>query len=252
HFNGSLRPYQKAGYNWFHFLQKYRFGGCLADDMGLGKTIQTLAFLQKQKERATAEQGPSTSLIVMPTSLIYNWQNEADKFAPQLRILLHTGIGRAKDPTVFNQYDLVITTYGIARSDEDLLAAFYFNYVILDESQIIKNPTSKSFKAVKGFKSKHRLVLSGTPVENSVADLWSQMSFLNPGLLGTYHYFQQEFVQPIEKKKDEEKARRLQAIIKPFVLRRTKDQVATELPPKSEQIFYCTMSEEQAEQYERV
>src|SRR5690606_27599566 len=174
HFNGSLRPYQKAGYNWFHFLQKYRFGGCLADDMGLGKTIQTLAFLQKQKERATAEQGPSTSLIVMPTSLIYNWQNEADKFAPQLRILLHTGIGRAKDPTVFNQYDLVITTYGIARSDEDLLAAFYFNYVILDESQIIKNPTSKSFKAVKGFKSKHRLVLSGTPVENSVADLWSQ------------------------------------------------------------------------------
>src|SRR5690606_23619625 len=163
-----------------------------------------------------------------------------------------TGIGRAKDPTVFNQYDLVITTYGIARSDEDLLAAFYFNYVILDESQIIKNPTSKSFKAVKGFKSKHRLVLSGTPVENSVADLWSQMSFLNPGLLGTYHYFQQEFVQPIEKKKDEEKSRRLQAIIKPFVLRRTKSQVATELPPKSEQVFYCAMGIEQAEQYERV
>lgn len=251
-FNGSLRPYQKAGYNWFHFLQKYRFGGCLADDMGLGKTIQTLAFLQKQKEHAAQREGPLTSLIVMPTSLIYNWQNEADKFVPELRILVHTGIGRAKEPSTFEQYDLVITTYGIARSDEGLLSAFYFNYVILDESQIIKNPASKSFKAVKSFKSKHRLVLSGTPVENSVADLWSQMAFLNPGLLGSYHYFQQEFVQPIEKKKDEEKARRLQAIIKPFVLRRTKSQVATELPPKSEQVFYCTMGEQQAEQYERV
>lgn len=251
-FNGSLRPYQKAGYNWFHFLQKYRFGGCLADDMGLGKTIQTLAFLQKQKELATQGEGPLTSLIVMPTSLVYNWQNEADKFVPELRILVHTGIGRAKEPGIFEQYDLVITTYGIARSDEELLSAFYFNYVILDESQIIKNPASKSFKTVKSFKSKHRLVLSGTPVENSVADLWSQMAFLNPGLLGSYHYFQQEFVQPIEKKKDEEKARRLQAIIKPFVLRRTKSQVATELPPKSEQVFYCTMGEQQAEQYERV
>ncbi len=251
-FNGSLRPYQKAGYNWFHFLKKYRFGGCLADDMGLGKTIQTLAFLQKQKELVAPGEGPMTSLIVMPTSLIYNWQNEADKFVPELRILVHTGIGRSKEPAVFEPYDLVITTYGIARSDEELLSAYYFNYVILDESQIIKNPTSKSFKAVKSFKSKHRLVLSGTPVENSVADLWSQMAFLNPGLLGSYHYFQHEFVQPIEKKKDEEKARRLQAIIKPFVLRRTKSQVATELPPKSEQVFYCTMGEQQAEQYERV
>lgn len=251
-FNGSLRPYQKAGYNWFHFLQRYRFGGCLADDMGLGKTIQTLAFLQKQKEAAKQGEQPATSLIIMPTSLVYNWQNEADKFVPRLRILVHTGIGRPRDPEIFEAYDLVITTYGIVRSDEELLGAFYFNYIILDESQIIKNPASKSFKAVKSLKCKHRLVLSGTPVENSVADLWSQMAFLNPGLLGSYHYFQQEFVQPIEKKKDEEKARRLQAIIKPFVLRRTKSQVATELPPKSEQVFYCAMSEEQAERYERV
>ncbi|SKB27338.1 Superfamily II DNA or RNA helicase, SNF2 family [Parapedobacter luteus] len=251
-FKGALRPYQKAGYNWFHFLQQYRFGGCLADDMGLGKTIQTLAFLQKQKEGMTQAEGPKTSLIVMPTSLVYNWQNEADKFVPDLRILVHTGIGRHKEAAAFENYDLIITTYGIVRSDEELLSAFYFNYIILDESQIIKNPTSKSFKAVKSLKSKHRLVLSGTPVENSVADLWSQMAFLNPGLLGSYHYFQQEFVQPIEKKKDEEKARRLQAIIKPFVLRRTKSQVATELPPKSEQIFYCAMGDEQAERYERI
>ncbi|MFC3198395.1 DEAD/DEAH box helicase [Parapedobacter deserti] len=251
-FEGSLRPYQKAGYNWFHFLQRYRFGGCLADDMGLGKTIQTLAFLQKQKEAALPGEGAITSLIIMPTSLVYNWQNEADRFVPDLRILVHTGIGRTRQPAVFEDYDLVITTYGIVRSDEELLGAYYFNYIILDESQTIKNPASKSFKAVQRLKSKHRLVLSGTPVENSVADLWSQMAFLNPGLLGSFHYFQQEFVQPIEKKKDEDKARRLQAIIKPFVLRRTKSQVATELPPKSEQIFYCSMSDEQAERYERV
>jgi len=251
-FHGSLRPYQKAGYNWFHFLQQYGFGGCLADDMGLGKTIQTLAFLQKLKETYTPAAGPSVSLIIVPTSLIYNWQNEAEKFVPELRILVHTGLARAKDPAAFEAVDLVITTYGIVRSDEELLSSFYFNYIILDESQIIKNPTSKSFKAVKGLRSKYRLVLSGTPVENSVADIWSQMAFLNPGLLGSYHYFQQEFVQPIEKKKDEEKARRLQAIVKPFVLRRTKTQVATELPPKSEQVFYCTMDEEQAERYERV
>src|SRR5690606_31279332 len=156
-FNGSLRPYQQAGYNWFHFLQKYRFGGCLADDMGLGKTIQTLAFLQKQKELTAQSEGPSTSLIVMPTSLVYNWQNEAEKFVPELRILVHTGMGRAKEPGNFAQYDLIVTTYGIARSDEELLGTFYFNYIILDESQIIKNPASKSFKAVKSFKSKHRL-----------------------------------------------------------------------------------------------
>ncbi|WP_262248658.1 DEAD/DEAH box helicase [Parapedobacter soli] len=251
-FMGELRPYQQAGYNWFHFLQEYHFGGCLADDMGLGKTIQTLALLQKQKEGAGKRGGPSTSLIIMPTSLIYNWENEAMKFVPDLKILIHTGIGRAKDAALFEPYDLVITTYGIARIDEELLSSFYFNYIILDESQLIKNPSSKSFKAVKGLKAKHRLVLSGTPVENSVADLWAQMAFLNPGLLGSYRYFQQEFVQPIEKKKDDEKAQRLQAMIKPFVLRRTKDQVATELPPKSEQVFYCTMGEEQAEYYERV
>lgn len=147
---------------------------------------------------------------------------------------------------------MIITTYGIARVDAALFQGFYFHYIMLDESQQIKNPSSKSFKMVKGLRSTHRLVLTGTPVENSVADLWPQMAFLNPGLLGSYHYFQQEFVQPIEKKKDEEKAARLHALIKPFVLRRTKEQVATELPPKSEQVVYCEMEEEQAAYYERV
>ena len=249
-FNGDLRTYQKAGYNWFSFLREYNFGGCLADDMGLGKTIQTLALLQKLKEDNEEQATMGTSLIIMPTSLIYNWLSEAQKFTPQLKIMAHTGTSRNKDISKFIDYDVVITTYGITRVDVSLLKDFYFNYIILDESQNIKNPSSKSFKSVRALKSKHRLILSGTPVENSVGDLWTQLTFLNPGLLGTQSYFNEEYVQAIERKKDEEKSRKLQAIIKPFVLRRTKEQVAEELPPKTEQIIYCSMSEDQAAYYE--
>ncbi|MDB5019812.1 MAG: Helicase [Pedobacter sp.] len=251
HFKGHLRSYQKAGYNWFSFLREYSFGGCLADDMGLGKTIQTLAMLQKIKEEDAASATRSTSLIIMPTSLIYNWQNEAKKFTPQLKILAHTGGTRIKDVSHFIDYDIIITTYGITRIDTEIINDFYFNYIILDESQNIKNPASKSFKAVRSLKSRHKLILSGTPVENSVSDLWTQLTFLNPGLLGTQSFFNEEYVQAIEKKKDEEKARKLQSIIKPFVLRRTKEQVAEELPPKTEQIFYCDMTEDQAAYYEK-
>ncbi|MBU2046178.1 MAG: DEAD/DEAH box helicase, partial [Bacteroidetes bacterium] len=252
HFKGVLRPYQKAGYDWFHFLQKYNFGGCLADDMGLGKTIQTLALLQKCKEEQQEQGIHTTSLIVMPTSLIYNWINEAKKFTPKLKIHTHTGTFRDKDLVLFAKYDVVITTYGITRVDVELMSQMYFHYVILDESQNIKNPSSKSFKAVKQLKSKHKLILSGTPVENTVNDLWTQMSFINPGLLGTQNFFLTDFVQPIEKKKDEEKALKLQVLIKPFVMRRTKEQVASELPPKNENVFFCKMSEDQAEVYEQV
>ena len=251
-FNGTLRPYQKAGYNWFYFLQKYNFGGCLADDMGLGKTIQTLALLQKVKEDNIKKGQHVNSLIIMPTSLIYNWINEAKKFAPNLSILVHTGSFRNKDIELFADYDVIFTTYGITRVDIELIKTHYFNYIILDESQNIKNPASKSFRAVKMLKSKFKLILSGTPVENSVNDLWTQMSFINPGLLGNQHFFQSDFVIPIEKKKDEDSARKLQSLIKPFVLRRTKSQVATELPPKTEHLFYCKMSEEQGEYYEKV
>ncbi|MCY4780826.1 SNF2-related protein [Sphingobacterium sp. UT-1RO-CII-1] len=252
HFVGQLRPYQKAGYNWFHFLQSYNFGGCLADDMGLGKTVQTLALLQKQKEALHGSDHTQTSLLILPTSLIYNWQKEAERFAPQLRILRHTGSNRLKDPFGFSHFDLVITTYGIVRGDIELFSKFFFNYIVLDESQQIKNPSSKAFKAIKSLKSRYKLALSGTPIENTVADIWSQMHFANPGLLGSYTYFQKEFVIPIEKKKDEDKAARLQAIIKPFVLRRTKDQVATELPPKTEQVVFCDMTDEQYEKYESI
>ncbi len=251
-FKGELRHYQQAGYNWFHFLKSFHFGGCLADDMGLGKTIQTLALLQKHKEDTEAAGSKSTSLVIMPTSLIYNWLNEAKKFTPKLRLMVHTGTFRYKSAEVFANYDVVITTYGITRIDIEVLQDYVFDYIILDESQNIKNSSSKSYHSVKLLKSRFKLILSGTPVENSVNDLWTQMSFINPGMLGAQQYFQNEFVTPIEKKKDEEKARKLQAMIKPFVLRRTKEQVATELPPKTENLFYCKMSEEQAAVYEKV
>lgn len=297
-FEGVLRPYQKAGYDWFYFLKDNGFGGCLADDMGLGKTIQTLALLQNEKEtyaelmpaRAGAEPagvpshpqldlfGPvpvsgaqpqagsqaqalsapagsvriKTSLIVVPNSLVYNWYNESRKFTPNMRVLVYTGINREKNPRLFQQYDLVITTYGTVRVDVDLLKEFRFNYIILDESQSIKNPQSLASRAVKQLRSENRLVLTGTPIENSVQELWSQLAFINPGLLGSLQSFTERFVTPIEKGKDVNRLKQLKAIIRPFVLRRTKDQVATELPAKIEQVVYCNMTEQQAEAYETV
>lgn len=246
HFKGTLRPYQKAGYDWLQFLNQYRFGGCLADDMGLGKTVQTLAFLQSQKESGIKE----PSLLIMPTSLLYNWALEAKRFTPKLRVMLYTGTYREKDTKQFEGFDLILTSYGIVRLDIELIQSFRFNYVILDESQAIKNPTSIITKAVRKLNSANRLILTGTPIENSTMDLWSQMSFVNPGLLGSQTFFRDEFQIPIEKKNDEDKSRRLYNLIKPFILRRHKSQVATDLPAKVESIQYCEMSEEQEKAYE--
>lgn len=245
-FRGQLRPYQKAGYDWLHFVKDYKFGGCLADDMGLGKTVQTLAMLQYQKENGAH----SASLLVMPTSLIYNWLNEAQKFTPSLRILNYTGTYRTKSVAQFKKYDLILTSYGIVRLDTELLKTYYFDYTILDESQAIKNPGSNTSISVRELKSRHRLILTGTPVENSTMDLWSQMSFINPGLLGTQAFFKKEFLKPIEKDKDPLKTKKLHALIKPFILRRHKSQVATELPEKIEHTTYCRMTEEQEHAYE--
>ncbi|SKC75090.1 DEAD/DEAH box helicase [Ohtaekwangia koreensis] len=246
-FKGELRPYQKAGFNWLRFLNEYKLGGCLADDMGLGKTVQTLTMLLAEKEA-----GSGTSLLVMPTSLIYNWEMEASKFTPGLRILNYTGTLRNKDISRFEKYDLILTSYGITRLDVELLQQFYFNYVILDESQVIKNPTSNISKAVRELKSRHKLVLTGTPIENTTLDLWSQMSFINPGILGPQTYFRNEYQNPIEKKNDESRSRKLHAVIKPFILRRHKSQVATELPEKVENIQYSTMTAEQEKRYEEI
>ncbi|MCU0354603.1 MAG: DEAD/DEAH box helicase, partial [Cytophagales bacterium] len=245
-FAGELRPYQKAGYNWMHFLRKYGFGGCLADDMGLGKTSQALAMLQSQRELHPGQ----PSLVVVPTSLVYNWELEARKFTPGLRVFSYIGTQRDKNPENFANYDLIISSYGIVRIDIELLKTFYFNYVILDESQAIKNPGSNVARAVRELHCRHRLVLTGTPIENSTLDLWSQMAFVNPGLLGNEQFFRNEFLTPIEKRGDEQKLRRLHAIIRPFVLRRHKSQVAKDLPEKVEHLQYCKMEPEQEEAYE--
>ncbi|MEL7148057.1 MAG: DEAD/DEAH box helicase, partial [Bacteroidota bacterium] len=246
-FKGELRPYQKAGFNWLRFLDQYNFGGCLADDMGLGKTVQTLAMLQAEKENGSL----GANLLVMPTSLIYNWEMEARKFTSDLKILVYTGTQRQKDASKFANYDLVLTSYGIVRLDIEVLNQYYFNYIILDESQAIKNPTSNIAKAVKQLKSRRKLILTGTPIENSTLDLWSQMSFVNPGLLGNEGFFKKSFLTPIEKNGDINKSLKLNAIIKPFILRRDKSQVATELPDKVENIQYCTMSTMQQEFYDK-
>ncbi|MEX2513542.1 MAG: SNF2-related protein [Cyclobacteriaceae bacterium] len=248
YFKGTLRPYQKAGYNWMRFLNEYKFGGCLADDMGLGKTVQTLALLAGEKERSEG----STSLLIMPTSLIYNWELEAKKFTPKLKILVYTGSQRIKDNRRFSQYDLVLTSYGITRIDINVMKEFYFNYIILDESQAIKNPESIISKAVVQLASSHKLILTGTPVENGTMDLWSQMNFINRGLLGNKHAFKKQFLLPIEKKNDTDKIIKLNALIKPFILRRLKSQVATDLPEKVVNVKYSTMTSDQQDAYEEV
>ncbi len=249
-FKATLRDYQKAGYDWFMFLKNYGLGGCLADDMGLGKTVQTLALLQNLKEEVL-DTKRTTSLIIMPTSLIYNWQNEAVKFAPELKVMVHAGADRAANTMQFSGADIVLTTYGTMRNDVEMLENYPFNYLILDESHIIKNPDSKTYHAVCRLQATNRLVLTGTPIENSLTDLWAQLNFVNEGLLGGRTYFNQEFVIPIEKNKNVEQAEKLQKLLKPFILRRTKQQVATELPDKIEQVYYCEMSETQAKCYEK-
>jgi SNF2 family DNA or RNA helicase len=246
HFNGELRPYQKAGYNWLNFLKDYGLGGCLADDMGLGKTVTTLAFLQKIKEESPG----IPSLLVLPTSLIYNWQKEASRFTPELRVMVHYGTQRSKDSNAFQFYDLVICSYGILRSDIDFIKHFRFNYAILDESQSIKNASSANFKAVMELNTRNRLILTGTPLENSTLDLWSQMSFVNPGLLGSLNSFKRKYQNQIEKEKDESSLAQLSSKIKPFMLRRNKRQVAKDLPEKIESIVYSQMTEEQEKLYD--
>jgi non-specific serine/threonine protein kinase len=242
---GTLRPYQKAGYDWLYFLQEYGFGGALADDMGLGKTVQTLALLLREKQKGAQ----SPSLIVCPTSVVFNWEAEVQKFTPDLKVHEHIGMQRAKNTDQFNDYDIILTSYGIMRRDAPVFKDFKFHYVILDESQKIKNPSSQTAKAARLLKADFRLVLTGTPVENNTIELWSQFSFLNPGLLGSLYYFKRAFTYPIEKRGEEESVQFLRQLIFPFILRRTKEDVAKELPPKVEQTFYCAMNPEQERLY---
>jgi superfamily II DNA or RNA helicase len=244
----TLRDYQVEGYKWLHFLDEFGWGGCLADDMGLGKTLQMLTFLQAQKE---AHPG-AVSLVVVPTSLVFNWLAEVRKFCPGLRVLDYKQDGRLIDTADFSRYDLVLATYGMMRADIERLRGFRFHYVILDESQAIKNPNSVGAKAARLLQATNRLAMTGTPVENNTFDLYSQMEFLNPGLLGSMESFRSDYATPIDKHQDAERAADLRRLLTPFLLKRTKEEVAKDLPDKTETILYCEMGKKQRKVYDAV
>jgi len=269
-FTGELRGYQKDGLGWFQFLQRFGFGGCLADDMGTGKTVVTLALLEARRElrRNRDEQAPTTkaktkksrtssngastrippSLLVVPKSLVFNWKQEAARFTPRLRVLDHTGQFRGKTTEHFDDYDLIITTYGTLRRDAIQFKDTEFDYVILDEAQAIKNADTASSKAARLLHGHHRLALSGTPVENHLGELWAMFDFLNPGLLGAATVFNLTGLGA--RNPDEETRVLLSRALRPFILRRTKDQVAKDLPPKLEQTIYCEMEPVQRKLYD--
>jgi len=267
--NAQLRPYQVDGFKWLSLLNDASLGGCLADDMGLGKTIQIITFLLSQyadnEDQSMITDAPvsgqqslfdfsdvkcTPTLIVMPASLVHNWYLEFQKFAPSMKVYRHTGTTRTANLSVFFEYHVVLTTYGTLRNDIEAMEKMHFKYVILDESQMIKNPDSKTHQAVASLSSDLRFVLSGTPVENSVLDLYAQMDFINPGMLGDREMFKRVFLKPLSKNNDEEKLQKLRNIVDPYVLRRTKSMVAKELPPKMEQILYCEMSSAQQRIYD--
>lgn len=244
-FQGTLRPYQREGLGWLEYLRQFGFGGILADDMGLGKTIQVLALLQRRRAKRQAK-GPN--LIVVPRSLVFNWLQEAAKFTPRLKVLDYTGPNRHPLRDEFDKYDLIVTTYGTMRSDIVELAEIEFDYAILDEAQAIKNSDSQSAKAARLLKARHRLAMSGTPIENHLGELWSIFEFLNPGMLGTASVFKKHAGGAAGQ--DEQARAILAKALRPFILRRTKKQVVQDLPDKIEQTLHCDMDPPQRKAYE--
>jgi superfamily II DNA or RNA helicase len=250
-FRGRLRAYQREGLGWLNFLDEFGFGGCLADDMGLGKTVQVLALLQAQaKSRGAGEKRPRPSLVVVPRSLLHNWAAEAEHFTPGLRVLRHAGGDRRREPPVFADFDLVLTTYGTMRRDATFLKDVEFNYAVLDEAQAIKNPTTAAAKASRLLNARRRLALTGTPVENHLNDLWSIMEFLNPGMLGSAGVFRKWTLK--REGLSEEHLESLGRALRPFILRRTKSQVAADLPEKIEQTVYCELQGRQLRDYRQL
>ncbi|MFI5123785.1 MAG: SNF2-related protein [Chitinophagales bacterium] len=241
-----LRPYQVHGFHWLNYLHEVNWGGILADDMGLGKTIQALSFLHHYRQHY----GRLRALVVCPTTLIFNWENEIKKFAPSLTYRIHHGGERLRNKEALNGFEVLITTYGTLRSDVKLLIDIPFDYVVLDESQAIKNPSSKVTKAACLLHAKHRLCMSGTPLQNNTFDIFAQMNFLNPGMLGSIEFFRQEFAIPIDKFGEPDRKDHLRKLLFPFILRRTKEQVARDLPDKTETILFCEMEEEQRKVYD--
>lgn len=251
-FQGTLRPYQREGLGWFHFLRRFGLGGCLADDMGLGKTVQVLALLEARRV-----EGAGPSLVVVPRSLVFNWEQEAARFTPALRVLDHTGVGRDREISELRDQNLIITTYGTLRQDITVLREVEFDYVILDEAQAIKNATTASAKAARLLRARHRLALTGTPIENRVDELWSLFEFLNPGMLGSSSAFKAlarvRLESPAGAAPDEKTELPLLArALRPVILRRTKERVAPELPPKVEQTLMVELEPAQRRVYDEL
>ncbi|WP_158980874.1 MULTISPECIES: DEAD/DEAH box helicase [unclassified Flavobacterium] len=263
----TLRPYQIEGVQWL--LEHYNngLGACLADDMGLGKTLQTLSTLVAVQEKLDFEKAENIqldlfgneipvakeylkALIVLPSSLVFNWYNEARKFTPHFRRIQYVGQDRKLISKKLEKYDLIFTSYAVVARDLSILEKYQFRFLILDESQYIKNKNSKIFHAINQLQTTHKISLSGTPIENSLDDLWSQMQFINPNILGSYTFFAEHYKFPIEKKQDENSLSELRNLVSPFILRRTKEQVLKDLPELSEQVFHCEMEPEQEKLYE--
>lgn len=246
HLTSILRPYQQSGFQWLNYLTEVQWGGILADDMGLGKTIQTLTFLNYYKNT----HGSLKALVVCPTTLMFNWQNEIQKFTPSLSYYTHHGSNRTALDLQTKNANVIITTYGTLRSDIKLFIEQHFDYVVLDESQAIKNPSSKVTKAACLLKAKNRLCLSGTPLQNNTFDIFAQMNFLNPGMLGSQEFFKSEFAVPIDRFGEKDQKEHLRKLLYPFILRRTKEQVAKDLPEKQEMVLFCEMGSEQRAIYD--
>jgi SNF2 family DNA or RNA helicase len=253
-FHGRLRPYQERGFAWLEFLRRWGLGACLADDMGLGKTIQTLVHILRQRHQS--KDGPV--LLVCPTSVISNWQHEAARFTPELRVIVHHGSARARGgdnlAAAIADHDLVLTSYNLLQRDIGALEQVAWSAIVLDEAQNIKNPESKQARAACAIKGAHRIALTGTPVENHVGDLWSLMEFLNPGMLGSRTDFKRRFLVPIQAGNDQGAAARLKSLTGPFILRRLKTDksIIADLPDKLEATVYCTLTREQASLYAAV
>jgi SNF2 family DNA or RNA helicase len=267
-FVGELRPYQRRGLGWLVYLRRLGLGACLADDMGLGKTVQAIAMLlheraadqQAADQQAGAEQAGEAerrpALLVCPTSVVANWRREVERFAPGLRVLVHHGGSRYEGEAflaALAAHDIVITSYGTARRDAEVLQTVEWSDLILDEAQNIKNPGAKQSQAVRRFKARNRVALTGTPVENHLTELWSVLEFLNPGYLGGHEQFRQQFTVPIERYNDDEQAAELRRLVQPFLLRRLKSDptIISDLPEKNEMVVYCSLTQEQAALYEK-
>ena len=265
----TLRPYQTYGVNWLLQLFQNGYGACLADDMGLGKTIQILSYLATIQENNLLKSTSDTeitsdlfaaiepqktkvkALIVAPKSLLFNWYQESKKFTPFFHCITYFGPTRKTILNRLKNYDLVFTTYGTLNKDVKELNKIGFNFIIVDESQNIKNKESVAYKNLATISALQKIVLSGTPIENSLSDVWSQMQLINKDILGNFDYFKKNYSDPIEKKQDENQLLELKKILSPFILRRTKEEVLSELPEKTEQVIYCELSNEQAKEYEK-